>query len=179
MQRLIVSLIVLVALITGIGGYVHWQNQRHARALAELQHAKASIAAYQQEARLLQQALAEAEHAERVITQYVDRVRTVRERGHTLIQEIPVYVTQASDAACTVPAGFVRLHDDAAQNLPPTAPASDPAGNPDAPAPGIALSDIARAVADNYTTCHATAAQLTALQDWLRGIETTTEGSDE
>lgn len=169
MQRLIISLTLLAALILASGGYVHWQNLRHARAIAQLREAEARIATYQQQTRHLQQALAEAERNERVITRYVDRVRTVRERGQTIIQKVPVYVTENSDAGCTVPAGFVRLHDDAAQNLPTPADPADAAGHPDAPAPGIALSDIAATVTDNYTTCHATAEQLTALQDWLRG----------
>ena len=48
----------------------------------------------------------------------------------------------------------------------------DPApGNPDAPAPGVALSTVASTVTDNYTTCHTTAAQLSALQDWVRGLQ--------
>ena len=51
----------------------------------------------------------------------------------------------------------------------PTPEAS--AGTADAPAPGVALSAVAETVADNYTACHATAAQLTALQDHVRLIE--------
>lgn len=170
MQRLIVSLIVLLALITGIGGYVHWQNTRYQGALEMTEHAWAMAETYHQEAQALATQLEAAQHAERVITQYVDRVRTVRERGQTIIQEVPVYVTETADAACPVPAGFVRLHDAAAQNL-STAPTSpDATGDPDAPAPSIALSDVAKTLVDNYTTCHATAAQLNALQDWVRGV---------
>ncbi|RBG26138.1 hypothetical protein BRM82_21980, partial [Xanthomonas oryzae pv. oryzae] len=46
-------------------------------------------------------------------------------------------------------------------------PAGPPTGDPDAPAAGITLSAVASTVVDNYTSCHATAAQLSALQDWI------------
>ncbi|RNK82756.1 hypothetical protein C9390_01420, partial [Xanthomonas vasicola pv. vasculorum] len=87
-----------------------------------------------------------------VVTQYVDRVQIVRQAGATITREIPIYVTQKADAACTIPAGFVRLHDAAATGN----PAGPPTADPDAPAPGITLSGIAGTVADNYTSCHAT-----------------------
>ncbi|MBN4688707.1 hypothetical protein, partial [Escherichia coli] len=74
--------------------------------------------------------------SQRVVTRFVDRVRVVRERGATITKEIPVYVTARADARCDVPAGFVRVHDAAAANL----PLGEPAGDPDAPAPGITLS---------------------------------------
>lgn len=41
------------------------------------------------------------------------------------------------------------------------------AGDSDVSVAGITLSGIAGTVADNYTSCHATAAQLSALQDWI------------
>jgi hypothetical protein len=100
------------------------------------------------------------------VTQYVDRVRVVREKGDTIIQEVPVYVDREADRACTVPVGFVRLHDAAAANL--------PAGNPgpaDAAPAGVALSEVSRTVAENYTRCHETAEQLIALQARLRSAE--------
>ena len=115
----------------------------------------------------LQAELQQAQLSQRVVTEYVDRVRVVQERGNTIIKEVPTHVTATADAACPVPVGFVRVHNAAAQNMP-----LDPApGNPDAPAPGVALSTVASTVTDNYTTCHTTAAQLSALQDWVRGLQ--------
>lgn len=90
-------------------------------------------------------------------------MQIVREAGATITREIPIYVTPKADAACAIPAGFVRLHDAAASGN----PAGPPTGDPDAPAAGITLSCIAGTVADNYTRCHATATQLSALQDWI------------
>lgn len=110
----------------------------------------------------------QANAAVRVVTRYVDRVRTVREAAQTIIKEIPVYVTEASDSACVVPRGFVRLHNAAAagDRLP------EPAGSPDAAPSGVALSAVAETVAGNYGSCRETAEQLIALQAWARGVST-------
>ena len=105
----------------------------------------------------------QAETTVQVVTQYVDRIQVVREKGDTLIQEIPIYVPVQADAACTVHRGFVSLHDAAAAGELPTAP-----GNPDAPVEGLALSAVAATVVTNYQTCHENAEQLKALQDWIR-----------
>ncbi|WP_176038886.1 hypothetical protein [Burkholderia multivorans] len=102
----------------------------------------------------------------KIVTQYVDRVRVVREKGDTIIKEVPVYVDREADRACLVPLGFVRVHDAAAANV----PVGDP-GSADAAAAGVALSAVAATVADNYTTCHENAEQLIALQARVRDIE--------
>ncbi|MBU9122353.1 hypothetical protein KTD15_26560 [Burkholderia multivorans] len=102
----------------------------------------------------------------KIVTQYVDRVRVVREKGDTIIKEVPVYVDREADRACVVPLGFVRVHDAAAANVPLGHP-----GSTDAAATGVALSAVAATVADNYTTCHENAEQLIALQARVRDIE--------
>lgn len=101
----------------------------------------------------------------KVATEYVDRVRIVREKGDTIIKEVPVYVPVQADAACTINRGFVRLHDAAAAGELP-----EPARDADAAAAGIALSAVAATVAANYQTCHETAEQLRALQGWVREV---------
>ncbi len=98
-----------------------------------------------------------------VITQYVDRVREIRVKGDTIIQKVPVYVTAEADAACTVPLGFVRLHDAAAANTTPDDPSAA-----DARPASVALSAVAETVADNYTAYHELAARFDALRDKLR-----------
>ena len=105
----------------------------------------------------------QAEATVQVVTLYVDRIQVVREKGDTLIQEVPVYVPIQADAACIVHRGFVSLHDAAAAGELPTAP-----GDADAPAEGLALSTVAATVVSNYQTCHENAEQLKALQDWIR-----------
>lgn len=113
----------------------------------------------------LQTAAARERHAQatvKVVTQYVDRVRIVREKGDTLIKEVPAYVPVQADAACTINRGFVRLHDAAAAGELP-----ESAGDADATAAGIALSAVAGTLAANYQTCHENAEQLKALQAWI------------
>ena len=104
----------------------------------------------------------QAETTVKVVTEYVDRVRVVREKGDTIIKEVPVYVPVQADAACTINRGFVRLHDAAAAGELP-----EPARDADAAAAGIALSAVAGTVAANYQTCHENAEQLRALQVWI------------
>lgn len=106
----------------------------------------------------------QAEAAVKIVTQYVDRVRIVREKGDTIIKEVPVYVPVQADAACTINRGFVRLHDAAAAGELP-----EPARDADAASAGIALSAVAGTLTANYQTCHENAEQLRALQEWARG----------
>ncbi|HKT28751.1 hypothetical protein [Dyella sp.] len=112
--------------------------------------------------------LAAAKASEHIVTRYVDRVRVVYERGATLTKEIPVYVTAQADAACSVPVGFVRVHDAAAANDLPA-----PAGATDAQPSGLALSTLAGTVVDNYVTCHAAIEQVKALQSWVHANQAT------
>ena len=104
----------------------------------------------------------QAQATVKVITEYVDRIRVVREKGNTIIKEVPVYVPVKADAACSINSGFVRLHDaTAAGELP------EPARDADAASAGITLSVVAGTVAANYQTCHENAEQLRALQVWV------------
>jgi hypothetical protein len=84
------------------------------------------------------------------------------------VKEVPVYVTAKADAACTVPVGFVRLHNESADHYPaqPTAPLPG-SGPPDVDAPsGVALSTIASTVRDNYAECNARWEVIEAWQSW-------------
>ena len=112
----------------------------------------------------------QAEATVKVVTEYVDRIRVVREKGDTIVKEVPVYVPVQADAACTINRGFVRLHDAAAAGELP-----EPARDADAPAAGIALSAVAGTVAANYQTCHENAEQLRALQAWVSEIPSATK----
>ncbi|MEA9576935.1 hypothetical protein [Xanthomonas campestris] len=153
---MVTRLIVLLALIAVLVGGCVWQEQRVSTAQRERKQALDAKAA----------AIAERDSARastKTVVEYVDRVQIVREAGATITREIPIYVTKKADAACAIPAGFVRLHDAAATGN----PAGPSTGDPDAPAAGITLSAVAGTVADNYTSCHSTAAQLSALQDWI------------
>ena len=148
----LLALIALAAALVGFGwvkGAEHVQSQWD----AAIQQQSLQVAALRQK---------QAEATVKVVTQYVDRVRIVREKGKTIIQEVPVYVPVEADTACTIHRGFVRLHDAAAAGELP-----EPAGDADATAAGVALSAVAGTVVDNYQTCHENAEQLRALQAWV------------
>jgi len=112
----------------------------------------------------------QAQATVKVVTQYVDRIRVVREKGDTIVKEVPVYVPVQADAACTINRGFVRLHNAAAAGE-----LLEPARDADAAAAGIALSAVAGTVAANYQTCHENAEQLRALQAWVSAIPSATK----
>lgn len=146
-----------LGLFAALAGWYLWTQHELTAARAEASQAHAH-------AKQLQGALTAARLDVHIVTHYVDRVQIVHERGATLTRRIPVYVTAQADARCVVPRGFVRLHDAAAAGI--DLPAST--GTADAVASGLALSAVAGTVVDNYTTCHATATQLTSLQEWVR-----------
>lgn len=86
-------------------------------------------------------------------------IRTVT---HTLTKEVPVYVPVQSDLACTVPVGFVRLHDAAAHGS--TLPAA-PDGPVETPS-GVPLSAVAETVAANYGVALEWRAEALAWREW-------------
>ena len=149
-------LLALAALCIALIGFGWHKGASHVQAQWD------AATATQQQA-LAQAQFRQAEATVQVVTQYVDRIQVVREKGDTLIQEIPVYVPVQADAACTVHRGFVSLHDVAAAGELP-----ESARDADAPAEGLALSAVAATVVTNYQTCHENAEQLKALQDWIR-----------
>lgn len=157
------AIILLTLLLTSAGLATCQQHRIGVARAGEVDAREALNAALEAHSETKGQLLA-ALSATKVVTEYVDRVQVVRERGATVIKEIPVYVTPTADAACTVPAGFVRIHDAAAQGT----PLDGPAGDPDAAASGIALSAVAEVTAANYGTCHEYAAQVIGLQDYIR-----------
>lgn len=100
------------------------------------------------------------------VNHYIDRVRTVVEKGDTIIKEVPVYVTEKADTQCTFTRGFVGLYNAAASGEPlRTSP-----GDPDAPAEGLKASTVAAATADNFKICHENAEQLIHLQEVVRKL---------
>ena len=148
------KLAALAALVAAVAG---WGYVRGARSV----QADWNAATAEQSSVVARVRVAQALVTERVVTQYVDRVRTVREAGETIVREVPVYVPAQCDADGRLPAGWRVLHDAAASGQP-----ADPARVADAQpvAPDAAAATVAR----NYLTCRETAEQLTALQQWVR-----------
>lgn len=47
-------------------------------------------------------------------------VKTITVKGDTIVKYVNRYITKESDAGCTVPLGFVKMHDDSARNTGPS-----------------------------------------------------------
>lgn len=165
-RTLAIALTALVVLVTAatLGA---WATKRYADTRERAEMAETTVAS-------LRSQLDSTEASVVTVTRYVDRIQTVQVKGDTLIKEIPRYVPAHADAACTVPVGFVRLHDAAAAG---TVLNAGP-GDSDAGPSGLALSTITGAIADNYTTCHRNGEQLSALQATLRAQGVTIIGEE-
>lgn len=102
----------------------------------------------------------------KVVTKYVDRVQVIREKAKTIIEKVPVYVTAKADAACVIPESFVSLWNYANEGAIPEA-----AGRVDESPSEVKLSEVAKQHATEAELYNATAAQLEALQEWIRQQE--------
>ncbi len=81
-----------------------------------------------------------------------------------IIERIPHYVSQKSDAACTIPVGFVYAYDSTLAGEDAIFPRSEPV---DADAPSsIALSGVAKVAASNNAECVARGEVIKAWQEW-------------
>jgi len=157
------TLLIAAAISLGLGWVA---GSRHVQARCDSAAAEQRLAAAEAQTR-------QAEATVQVVTQYVDRVQVVRERGDTILKEVPVYVPIQADAACTIHRGFVSLHDAAAAGT-----ISESTGDADASPAGVALSTVARTLSDNYERCHENAEQLIALQAWVESMSKVIEMPD-
>jgi hypothetical protein len=93
----------------------------------------------------------------RVETKYIDRVKTIREKGETIVQKVPVYISRDLPE---LPGAWRWLHDHAAEG-------SLPGASVPADAAPVAPQDAASTVTANYAICLANAEQLRGLQEWV------------
>lgn len=63
--------------------------------------------------KVLEKKVVQHEITERVVTKYVDRIQIVKQKGDTIIQRIPTYITRNDDANCTIPDSFRVLWNQA------------------------------------------------------------------
>lgn len=90
------------------------------------------------------------------VTEYVDRVQTIRVKGDTIVQKVPVYIPSDSPL---LPGGWRLLHDAAAAGeLPP------PPGSVEAEA--VDPRTAAETVFSNYAACHVDHAGYQSLWEW-------------
>lgn len=146
-------LILFLALCAGGGFWTGYRAASNRFAARQLEIERAAEARYRAE---VARGDALAAKLENVKTQ----TRTVTK---TIVREVNNYVTPLSVSHCTIPLGFIRLHDAAAANRMPEAPGLDA----EAPS-GVDLAAVAATVAENYGECNAWRDQLNALIDWHR-----------
>lgn len=154
-----ILIIWITVFVLFLGGYLMGRShEREKQDLARLFQERKDNARYRAEVERGELLAAELER-------FKTQTRTVTK---TITREVSNYVTPLSVRSCTIPLGFVRLHDAAVQNRMP-----EPAGL-DADAPGgIDLAAVAETVAENYGTCHEWREQLDALIDWHRSASLT------
>jgi hypothetical protein len=97
-----------------------------------------------------------------------DRTRAVY-LTRTIVERIPVYVTEETDRRYPLPCGLVRLHDAAFLAADPATLAATGCKADDAPAPATA-SAISRNDAEWAGYCHQVEAQRDALKAELQGV---------
>lgn len=103
---------------------------------------------------------------------YADVRLTIVQATDKRLSEVTAHVTPQQDRDCPIALGFVRVWNDAAHG-----PVPGPAAGTDDAASGIALSDIAKLAVKTDGQYDETAAQLTALQDWIRQQQALSEKS--
>ena len=106
---------------------------------------------------------ASAEASTKVVTKYVTKVEIVKEKGDSIVKEIPKLISQNADAMCAVPNGFVLLHDSASRNEIP-----DTSGNVNEGTSDVKISGVAKTITENYTTYYQVVEQLKSLQEWVK-----------
>jgi len=90
-----------------------------------------------------------------------------RRRSKAVIKEVIKYVQGPDSGRCDMPAGWVRVHDQAASGVPEN---TGTASAVDAGAGTVTDADAIAAIASNYDTCHDIRQQLISLQAWARSV---------
>ncbi len=62
-----------------------------------------------QQQEILADTVKQQEATVKTVTEYVDKVKIVRQKGETVIKEIPVYITKDVDSGCAIPDSFSLL----------------------------------------------------------------------
>jgi hypothetical protein len=158
-DRLVMRLAVGAAVVLTIVAALSWTyskgwQAREAVAVADALKASEKARKQERKAQVITERVSTAHEAKAV------QIRTVY---RDIIREVPVYVTAQADAACVVPAGFVRVHDAAAAGRVP-----GPPGQSDDAASGVAISAASGVIVQNYGTYAEVSQRLTDLQAWVK-----------
>lgn len=155
--RAVGGLAILIGITAAAAGLYfrgYWVGRQDATAVWE-ERAREMAARYSAQ---LEQA---ARESVKVVTQYQEKVKIVRVQGETIREQVPVLIPQP----VLLSPGFRVLHDAAAVGIALDAGAAERAY---ATADPVAESTAVEAILENYESCHLNAAQLSALQEWIR-----------
>jgi hypothetical protein len=100
---------------------------------------------------------------------YVDRFKTVYIKGETIEKQVPIYITAADNAACSINAGFVHVYN-AAWSGNDTGSAADSDREPSE----LSLVTLAEADAHNATSCIAWREQALGLREFYKKLQLAT-----
>lgn len=143
-------------------------GQLHGERVAGLRHLDYVSAQAAQAAKIAQ---AQTKVVVETQVKYVDRIKTIYKQGDTIEKQVPIYVTAADDAGCSINAGFVRVYDAAWEGADPGS-----AGSTDREPAGISLATVAETNASNAASCHAWREQALALRELYIKIQKTNLG---
>jgi hypothetical protein len=108
---------------------------------------------YEQQALLLAEAeTKQSETVDKIITKYVN-----------VTHEVPVYVPSKNNSCLVLDGAFRVFHDAASSGVVSTA-ASGIDATP------VPIADLAKTIAENYTSCSKNADKLMALQEWAKAV---------
>lgn len=106
---------------------------------------------------------------------YIAEVYEEYRRTHPAIRtrEVKIYVTPEADARCTIPVGFIRLHNYAASGG--SLPKVDNGEQPNDTATKLTLSATGEVVAENYNRCLLEFEKVKALQATIKQFQVITK----
>ncbi|BBE09776.1 Uncharacterized protein MCB1EB_1615 [Mycoavidus cysteinexigens] len=165
-QQLPVLLILTSALLASSAA---WKVQEW-RYTGQIYQCKAELEIYQARIATATAQLAEAQAKVVIQTeiQYRDRIKIVKEKGETIIKEVPVYVTQADTHHFGVNVGFVRHYNSAF-----TGELAGVATELDRRPAGISLAELAEVNAYNASVCWQWREQALGLRAFYQQLQNT------
>ena len=164
---------VAAVLITfGAGFGAAWKVKDGIEAREALASARAAVSETERQAAIaMAEAQAGTDAVNRIAAGAEQQQVKIRTQTQTLTREVTKYVPVEVDRGVVIPWGFVRVLDAAATGAADPAAIPLGAGQSDAAASDVTLSEIAALSAANDGACRANAEQLAALEQWASEAE--------
>ncbi len=135
-----------------------------------IQKERSALVQYKAQLAMAHAQLAEAQAKIVIQTeiQYRERIKIVKEKGDTIIKEVPIYVTQADTNHFGINVGFVRHYNAAFANEPAGAVAKS-----DRESTRVSLAELAETNAFNANACWQWREQALGLRAFYRQLQHT------